>query len=202
MHFQPRFFRQVCFSDESIFTVMEESSQYVRRRQNEEFKADCIQQTVKHPTSVMVWAVMSIKGPGRFCIVEGTMRQEQYINVLKDRLLPQINEWHPDKDCIFMHDGAPCHKAKSVTKFLAEHQVRTLPWPGNSPDMNPIENLWAIVKRRVRKTKITTKHELISKLIKVWFHDDDIKKSCKSLIESMPTRINALIKNRGQHTKY
>jgi len=40
-----------------------------------------------------------------------------------------------------MHDGAPCHKCGSVTEFMEEYGIETLPWPGNSPDMNPIENL-------------------------------------------------------------
>jgi transposase len=52
-----------------------------------------------------------------------------------------------------MHDGAPCHKAKSITKFLAEKDVKNLSWPGYSPDMNPIANLWGIVKKRLKKKK-------------------------------------------------
>ena len=47
---------------------------------------------------------------------------------------------------IFMQDGAPCHRSKIVKKFLEENHVTTLDWPGNSPDLNPIENLWAKMK--------------------------------------------------------
>lgn len=193
---------QVCFSDESIFQICDVSSQFVRRRPSEAFHPDCIQQTVKHPTSIMVWSVMSVHGPGRLYIVEKTMRQDQYKKVLERRLLTQVRDWYPDGEFIFMHDGAPCHQAKSIKDYLMGQEISVLPWPGNSPDMNPIENLWAIVKRKLRKTKITTKHQLIETLIRVWHRDEEIKTTCQNLIKSMPDRIKMLIKNKGYHTKY
>lgn len=193
---------QVCFSDESVFSICEESSQYVRRAAYEEFSEQCVAQTVKHPTSAMVWSIMSAQGTGRLYIVEGSMNQHQYRKVLETRLLPQLKDWFPEGDFVFMHDGAPCHKAKSITKFLAEKDVKTLPWPGYSPDMNPIENLWGIVKKRLKKINITTKVKLIENLIQIWHRDDEIKNKCSVLIESMPRRIELLIKNKGMHTKY
>ena len=168
----------------------------------EEFHHQCVQQTVKHPTKVMVWSVMSVHGTGRLYIVEGTMRQDQYLQVLRNRLLPQIKDWFGEIPCVFMHDGAPCHKAKKVTKFLSDLDLSVLPWPGNSPDMNPIENLWSIVKKKIRKTNITTKTQLIETLINIWHHDEEITKNCQTLIESMPKRLKMLIGNKGMHTKY
>lgn len=159
-------------------------------------------QTVKHPTSVMVWSSMSVYGPGRLYIVEKTMRQDQYLNVLQRRMVPQAKDWFPDDEFVFMHDGAPCHQAKTIKSFLNTKEISVLPWPGNSPDMNPIENLWAIVKNRMKKEKITTKTRLIETLIQIWHHDQEIKDSCKKLVESMPNRLALLIKNKGLHTKY
>ena len=72
---------------------MEEQFQYVRRSRGEEFKAECVKQSVKHPTQAMIWSVMSVYGPGRLYIVEGTMKQEQYKNVLLKRLIPQMKDW-------------------------------------------------------------------------------------------------------------
>ena len=101
-----------------------------------------------------------------------------------------------------MQDGAPCHKGKTVMKFLEEKGVELLPWPGNSPDCNPIENLWAILKNKMKKFNITNKKDLIAKLIEIWHHDPDIANSCKNLIWSMPKRIAAVIKAKGYFTKY
>lgn len=78
---------------------------------------------------------------------------------------------------MFVHDTASCHKAKSITKFLADHNNTVLPWPGNSPDMNPIENLCEITKAEIAKEQITTKVRLIEKLIYVWYHKPIIKES-------------------------
>jgi transposase len=49
----------------------------------------------------------------------------------------------------FQHDLAPCHNSKAVKKFVQENEINMLDWPGNSSDMNPIENLWSIVKKRL-----------------------------------------------------
>jgi hypothetical protein len=121
-----------------VFSIFEESSQHVRRAADGEFLEQCVAQTVKHLTSAMVWSIMSAQGTGRLYIVEGSMKQHQYRKILGTRLLPQLKDWFPEGDFVFMHNGAPCHKAKSITKFLAEKDVKTLPWPGNRPDMNPI----------------------------------------------------------------
>jgi transposase len=85
--------------------------------------------------------------------------------------------------------------------FLRSKDVKTLPWPGYSPDMNPIENLWGTVKK-LKKINITTKVKLIENLFQIWHRDDEIKNKCSVLIESMPRHIELLIKNKRMHTKY
>ena len=73
-----------------------------------------------------------------------------------------------------MQDGAPCHTARSVKSFLHEQNIPLLSWPGNSPDMNPIENVWELVKREMAKDMITSKQQLISKLIEVWNYNSKL----------------------------
>ena len=66
------------------------------------------------------------------------------------------------------------HEGRSVTEFLEAHGIETLPWPGNSPDMNPIENLWSILKSKMHKKTITNKRQLIEELISAWTREDRI----------------------------
>ncbi|KAF2347824.1 hypothetical protein FHG87_021422, partial [Trinorchestia longiramus] len=115
------------------------------------------------------------------------MRQDQYRQMLKDKLLPQVRDWFPNGESfVFMQDGAPCHTIRSVKAFLHEQNVPLLSWPGNSPDMNPIENVRELVKRKMAKELITTKAQLISKLIDVWNHNPKLQETVQECINSMP----------------
>lgn len=196
------FWKGVVFTDESKFEILQENTQYVRRRPGEEFKPECVVNTVKHPTSVMVWSQFCWKGTGRLYIVEGTMNQNQYRNVLDTRFLPQVKEWYPSGRATLLHDSAPCHKAKSIDKYLKDKHIDVMNWPGNSPDMNPIENLWSIVKRRISTRFPTTKNALIEALIEVWCRDAEVKELCTKLVEGMPRRVKALLDVKGLATKY
>ncbi|GFX68303.1 uncharacterized protein TNCV_2816781 [Trichonephila clavipes] len=97
------------------------NAQFARRRRGEKFHSDCVIQTVKHPTKIMIWSVISGKGTGCLYVVKGMMRQDQYKDVLQNRLILQLEEWFPNGEpYFFMQDGAPCHTARSIKAFLAE----------------------------------------------------------------------------------
>ncbi|GFU11801.1 uncharacterized protein TNCV_2403041 [Trichonephila clavipes] len=136
------FWRSVCFSDESTFEILQNNAQCVRRCRGEKFHFDCVVQTVKHPIKIMIWSVISGKGTGRLYVVKGMMRQNQYKDAMQKRLIPPLEEWFPNVEpCIFMQYRAPCHTTRSIKAFLAEQNIPLLNWPGNSLDMNPIENV-------------------------------------------------------------
>ena len=63
-------------------------------------------------------------------------------------------------------------------------------------------NLWSIVKNRLRKMDCTTKIKLIEVVIHVRFHDEDIKKICKTFVLSMKTRVKSVLENKGGHINY
>ncbi len=71
-------------------------------------------------------------------------------------MLPSAEQLFKDADLIFQQDLAPSHTAKSTKSWLNDHGVGVLACPANSPDRNPIENLWDIVKRKMRNTYLTT----------------------------------------------
>ena len=75
-----------------------------------------------------------------------TMNSERYIELLETHFLQMFSLY----ECqIFMQDGAPCHKSKKVMKWFKNHNITLLEWPGNSPDLNPIENCWNYIKKQV-----------------------------------------------------
>ncbi|KAL0199311.1 hypothetical protein M9458_007851 [Cirrhinus mrigala] len=175
----------------------------VRRKKGERYHQSCVMPTVKHPETIHVWGCFSSKGVGSLTIVpkNTAMNKEWYQNTLQQQLLPTIQQQFGEEQCIFQHDGAPCHNAKVITKWLGDQNIDILgPWPGNSPDLNPIENLWSILKRRVDKQKPTNSDKLQEVIMKEWVAvSQDL---AQKLIESMPSRITEVLKKKGQHCKY
>ncbi|GFX10329.1 transposable element Tcb2 transposase [Trichonephila clavipes] len=131
------------------------------------------------------------------------MWQDQYKDVLQNRLIPQLEEWFPKGEpYIFMQDGAPFHTARSIKAFLAEQNISLLDWLDNLPVTNLIENVWELMKREVAKDMITNKTQLLERIIHVWKYHPEMQKPVQSCIDSMPRRIEALIAAKGGSTKY
>ena len=75
-------------------------------------------------------------------------------------------------------------------------------WPGNSTDLNPIENSRELLKRKISKEDTKNKQNLIEALIKVWHHDEELKENVKKCIQNMPKRVQAVIATKGGISKY
>lgn len=194
--------KNVLFSDETHFLVQGHKVNFVRRSANEAETSAHILQQPKHPPKKMFWGCMSYNGPGPLVPIEGMMNSDKYIALLERRVVPLLLQMFPESNGIFQQDSAPCHTSKKCKNFFSENKITVLEWPGNSPDLNPIENLWAITKKRIAKEDCTTKTSMINAVIKIWFHDEEIKNICKKLIESMPKRCEEVIKHKGGHINY
>ena len=181
---------KVVFSDESPFRLFGASGKKLaRRRQGERYHQSCVMPTVKHPETFHVWGCFSAKGLGSVKILpkNTAINKEWYQHLLREQLLPTIQEQFGDEQCLFQHDGAPCHKAKVITKWLGKQNINILgPWPGNSPDLNPIENLWSILKRRVDKQNPTNSDKLQALIMQEWAATSQV---AQKLIDSMSGRI-------------
>lgn len=177
---------------------------YVRRKVGEEYKPECVVPTVKHGGgSMMVWGCMSANGVGEIVVCEGRMDSKKYIQVLETALKPSFNKLFGDTnmDSIrFQQDNAPCHKSGVTMKWLSNNGVELLDWPPQSPDLNPIEHLWSILKRKIREHSITSKESLKNVLIQEWHAITP--QECQRLVSSLPKRITAVVKAKGFSTKY
>lgn len=151
----------VLFSDESKFdvSVVDQRGRVIRNKK-EAFHKDCLRRTVKFPAGQMVWGCMSHKGVAPLCFINGTVNAAKYQNILVEYLLPSIQTFECDDSMIFQQDGASCHTAKTTKSWLTEHNIKFMDWPSSSPDLNPIENLWGVVKRKLRCIRPRTKDEL------------------------------------------
>ncbi len=132
---------KVLFSDESTFCIsFGNQGPRVWRKSGEA--------SVKFPQSVMIWAAMSSAGVGPLCFLKSTVNAAIYQEILEHFMLPSADKLYGDADFIFQQDLAPAHTAKGTKSWFNDHGVTVLDWPANSPDLNPIENLWGIVRGR------------------------------------------------------
>ena len=130
------------------------------------------------------------------------MNKESYLTLLADNLEGCF------KDCkvkpetaLFMQDGASCHTANIIKDYFNFVNIDYIQdWPGNSPDLNPIENLWAIMKYELRERDTTTLAKLEHEIRDIW------KSLPRTLLQdlalSFPDRLREVITRKGYPTKY
>lgn len=194
----------VLFTDESSFVVRDVSASRVWRRNGERYDSRRLRPTFKSGRqSVMVWGGFSARGRTPLVRCVGSMNASSYAAVLENRVAHQIcADYGAPEAAWLQEDLAPCHTAK-VSKDVKEALgLRVLPWVGQSPDLNPIENAWAELERRLRlrTSAPKTKDELFSALCEEW---EAIPESFfKELVESMPRRVQGVLAADGASTKY
>ena len=147
--------------------------------------------------------MFSAHGPGILCHVKGIMNAVKYLEILQNNMIPSA---HADirLNFIFMHENDPKHTANIVKDWITtqtEHPPFTvLSWPAQSPDLNPIENLWAEVSKEVDKRGVTRLPELFGVVQQVW--NNFSRETCERYVRTMPARLQEVLRNRGGHTHY
>ena len=179
-----------------------ERTHFVRRGVRERVMVNHTAQHRPFLQRLMVWGCMSYSGVGPVLPVMGTLRQDEYVSILQQHMVPQMAEWLGPKGSIFQQDNAPCHKSRFVKAWMEKQPFQVMEWPPYSPDLSPIENLWAIVKTKVHEAAVTSKEELMARIWVIWHEDPSLKASCEALIEGMPRRVLACIRAKGGPLKY
>lgn len=197
--------KRVIWSDESkINRYLSDGKSYYWHRPNEQLQQHQVKQTMKHGGGgIMVWTCFTWWNVGPIHKINGIMRKEDYLDILQTYLPEFVDECaYPIEEIIFQQDGDPKHTAKIVKEWLENQHFNTLKWPAQSPDLNPIENLWAIVKRTLSQHDNPPKNmdELWERVKVAWSNIPH--STIEKLVESMPKRINSVIKRKGLWTKY
>ncbi len=148
--------------------------------------------------NVLMWGCMSAAGVGELHFIDGIMNSQMYCSILKEKMLPSLHAL--GHRALFQHDNDPKHTSKATVGFLKKNRVKVIQWPSMSPDLNPIEHLWGILKRQVEHHSPSSIQSLKEVILEEWKKIDLAK--CRQLVHSMPRRLGAVIKNYGGQTKY
>jgi transposase len=157
--------------------------------------------TGKH--SVMFWGCISSLGRGSLVVIDGNMNEKKYMKVLREELLPEATAAYDNGISVkVMHDNAPCHKSNSIKAYINNSGVEFLVWPPYSPDLNPIENVWAWIKWKLYTEfpPAQTKDELIEYVFICWESLD--REKCQKYCNGYNKRLLAVLEADGLQTKY
>jgi len=184
------------FLDESTFMVGSFKTRcYQKKNDRKTFPVD------KHPSKLHIIGMISIKGATRLIMFQENLRAtnlKEYLKALKK----EADKLYSKKFYRFAMDKDSKHTSGTVQKFLQETRLEWLEdWPASSPDLNPIENLWGLMEKEIKKLYIKNLYSLRKSIPTIWRRLTK-KEKLRSLISSMPERLKAVISSKGSNTRY
>lgn len=202
--------KRVVWTDETkINRFNSDGRQWTWMRSDESLQNHNCKLTVKGGGgNIKLWSAITYAGVGWMCRISGNLDQTLYKEILDDDLNQTI-----DYTCqklglrrdqiIFQQDNDPKHTANSIQTYLKEQSYKVMEWPAQSPDLNPIENMWSLLKRKLNEFDSAPKgmEDLNERVTNVWYNQMK-PEDCQKVINSMPRRIKACIRAKGKWTKY
>lgn len=197
--------KHIMLSDEMMIVLKPDGKLKVWRKAVEKWRIEylgymreCQGSTLK----LMVWGCVTYFGMGTLAFINGNMNSEKYINTLDNYLWPAVTKHYGVNRWIFQEDNAPTHKSRLCEAWKQENNIPILLWLAQSPDLNLVENVWLLLKNKIKRSlnRIRNLDDLKTELLNAW--NNVSLHYLHNLYGSMPRRIRQVLVQKGHITKY
>ena len=155
----------------------------------------------KHPTKVSVFGGIAWSGRTKLVFIEKTLNGAGYADIMRIVIPEATRDIFKDRKWFIVQDAVPLHFTAEVLRVMSDAGVTVIPkseWPPNSPDLNPIENIWAVLKSRVAERNPANKAQLIEIIKEEWANIP--QRTIQNTIKSLTSRLETIVKNKGGYT--
>jgi transposase len=190
----------VLFSDETYIVLGSAGQIWVQRPEDTAFLEPYMVQQDSFPNKIGIWGCFSAKGIGAMRTIDGNMDSTFLTDTFNKHMKPTARQMWPTGQWYLLQDNAPYHTSRETKTWLHNNGIDCIDIPPYSPDLNPIENLWASLKRRIENRFPRNMTELKQFLTEEWENTE--QEYLINLAHSMMDRCRVVISCRGFKTKY
>lgn len=200
LHWTEDQWSRVFFSDETHFYLGHHGRTYVRRPVSAAHDPKYMRQEQQLHGKVSLWGCICSEGLGHAELYAGSLDSTRHRDILRHSLIKSFRQFYPDGPWFFQQDNARFHTTPETITYLHEKGVTLIEWPPWSPDLNPIENLWNVLKCRVYARFPQSMEEMEQRIREEWAATD--LKFISHICRSMPRRLQLLLDNNGHKISY
>ena len=149
----------------------------------------------EHPKRLQIWSAISKKRTFPLVFLPAPLNQQEYLSIIQKHILPATG-------LVLQQDNHRAHKAKGVIRFFDENEVNWIQdWPPYSPDFNPVEDMWHLLRKEFQTHRIRSVRCAKKKLSEIW-KSEKMREAIVNTIDDERRKLKSSLKNNGSNTSF